>query len=406
MSIYSAVYTEETAGFFDLSSRHGKQLIWIAATSVIIPAVLLIDERFYPSFGYLLYGVAGLLLVLVLLFGVEVNNSKSWFSIGAFALQPAEFAKIATSLALAKFLSSIEKKAMTQNNRLIIASIIAIPALLILLQPDTGSTLVYACFIFVLYRFGLPGGYLGLLFSCATLFIITIIVRDKTVDFFSGYSMAGTYVLMIILALLAIAIMIIWRKVGQLNLVVLSVLIGCVLIIFSIDYVMDDVLKPYQTNRIEVLLGMKSDPKGAGYNVNQSLIAIGSGGFAGKGFLNGTQTKFDFVPEQSTDFIFCTTGEELGFIGSFLVVGLFVALLLRILYLAERQRSSFSLYYGYCVASILFFHFVINIGMTVGLAPVIGIPLPFMSYGGSSLWAFTILLFVFIKLDSVRLNQL
>lgn len=405
-SIYSAVYTEETASLFDVSSRHGKQLVWIFATFIIVPGILLIDERFYPSFGYLLYGVACILLILVLLFGVEVNNSRSWFSIGAFALQPAEFAKIATGLALAKYLSSIENKNIIFRNKIIVGSIIAIPALLILLQPDTGSTLVYFSFIFVLYRFGLPGSYLALILSSVALFIVTVILREKSISFTSEYDMSGTYFLMCILALLSVAVLIIWRKISQLKLVVIPIFVVCVLFILSIDYVMDEVLKPYQTNRIEVLLGLKSDPKGAGYNVNQSLIAIGSGGFSGKGFLKGTQTKFDFVPEQSTDFIFCTTGEELGFMGSLLVIGLFVGLLLRIIFLAERQRSRFSLYYGYCVASILFFHFAINIGMTVGLAPVIGIPLPFMSYGGSSLWAFTILLFVFIKLDSVRLNQL
>jgi len=391
-SIYSAVYNPEHPSLFDRSQRYGSQFVWIVTSLVLAIVILMIDVKFFSSFSYLIYGAAMLLLVAVLLFGKEVAGSKSWIHIGGFSLQPAEFAKVATSLALARYLSGLNINLKKPKNVIIAAVLLIIPLGLILLQNDTGSALVYVAFILVLYREGFSGNFLVLGFVIAVLFVFTLMV--------------GKYLVLGVIAAITIVLFLITQKVRKNLFALFGMFALIVAFVFSVDYAFENVLQEHQKTRIEVLLGKKTDVHGAGYNVHQSLIAIGSGGFSGKGFLQGTQTKYKFVPEQSTDFIFCTVGEEWGFLGSSLVIILFMIFLIRLLYVAERQRSSFSRIYGYGVASILFFHLTVNIGMTIGLAPVIGIPLPFFSYGGSSLWAFTILLFIFIKMDSYRLELL
>lgn len=405
ISIYAAVYNEEHQSIFDISERYGMQLLWIAAAFVIAIVILMFDGQFFPTFAYPIFVALLLTLIGVLLFGAEIKGSKSWFKIGSFALQPSEFGKFATALALAKYLSGLNIKMQDLKTKIIASIIIGIPAVLILLQNDTGSTLVYASFVFVLYREGLSGNILLLGLYAAFLFVISLLMRINDFTFF-GTVLSGDQLLIIILALIAALVAYVTKRAKRFWMIVVAAFVFSAGLIYSVDYIFENVLEPHQSKRINVLLGIESDPKGAGYNVNQSLIAIGSGGFAGKGFMEGTQTKFDFVPEQSTDFIFCTIGEEWGFLGSFVLICLYIGLFLRIIYLAERQRSIFSRIYGYAVASILFFHFLINIGMAIGLAPVIGIPLPFISYGGSSLWSFTILLFIFIKLDAERINVL
>jgi len=406
ISIYAAVYNEEHHSIFDISQRYGKQLMWIGFALILAIIILLLEGQFFTSFAYPIYGVVILLLIGVLLFGAEIKGARSWFKIGSFALQPSEFAKFATGLALAKYLSALNINMQDLKTKVIASIIIGFPAVLILLQNDTGSTLVYASFVFVLYREGLSGNILLIGLYTAFLFVLSLLLRINNFTFFDDIVISGDVLLMIILALIGGLLIYTSRKTKKMWMILSTALILSVGLIYSVDYIFENVLEPHQSKRINVLLGIESDPHGAGYNVNQSLIAIGSGGFAGKGFLEGTQTKFDFVPEQSTDFIFCTIGEEWGFLGAFVLVGLYLGLFLRIIFLAERQRSIFSRIYGYAVASILFFHFLINMGMTIGLAPVIGIPLPFISYGGSSLWSFTILLFIFIKLDSERINVL
>jgi rod shape determining protein RodA len=392
VNIYAAVYNEDHKSILDMSQSYGKQLIWIVTSLFIGLVIILTDARFFSTFAYLIYGFTIALLIGVLLFGNTVAGSKSWFHLGSFGLQPAEFAKFATNLALAKFFSGQHINVKDFKTRFIPLLLLGTPALLILIQNDTGSALVYSSFILVLYRMGLSGNFL-----LAGVMVVIIAVSTLMV----GQLYVMGFVLAIALALL---FFIKRNRANILNLIGLLLLgIG---FIFSVNYAFDNFLGDHQKSRIDVLLGKTLDLKGAGYNVNQSKIAIGSGGFLGKGFLNGTQTKYNFVPEQSTDFIFCTVGEEWGFIGTTAVIVLFVLLLIRIVNVAERQRSTFSLIYGYGVASILFFHFVINIGMTIGLVPVIGIPLPFFSYGGSSLWAFTILLFIFIRLDTKRASLL
>jgi rod shape determining protein RodA len=405
INIYAAVYNEEHHSIFDISQRYGKQLMWIGLALILAIIILLFEGHFFTSFALPIYGGVVILLIGVLIFGADIKGARSWFRIGGFALQPSEFAKFATGLALAKFLSSLNIKIQDLRTKLITSVIIGIPAILILLQGDAGSTLVYASFIFVLFREGLSGNILLIGIYTAFLFVISLLLRLNTFTFFN-FPIKGDVLLMIILGLIAAFAMYITKKARKIWTIIIISLVFSVGLIYSVNYVFEHVLQPHQSKRINVLLGIESDPHGAGYNVNQSLIAIGSGGFTGKGFLQGTQTKFDFVPEQSTDFIFCTIGEEWGFLGSFFLIAIYITLFLRLLFLAERQRSTFSRIYAYSVASILFFHFLINIGMTIGLAPVIGIPLPFISYGGSSLWSFTILLFIFIKLDSERMNVL
>jgi rod shape determining protein RodA len=415
-NIYAAVYNQEHNYIFDFSQRYGKQMIWISAAFVIGLVVLMTDRQFFLSFSFPIYISMSLLLVGVLFFGREIAGSKSWFDIGGIRFQPAEFAKFATCMAVAKYLSLLNIKISDFRTKVITGFLILTPMMLIVFQGDTGSALVYLAFVFVLYREGLSGNiFLFGLFS-VVLFIVTLLLQETFVSLpFSTTTISGKTVLVFIIGAIGFVSLIpFWknrntRKGAMLFKQVLILISGgflaASLIIFSVDYVFEKVLSDHQSNRINVLLSIKSDPHGTGYNVNQSKIAIGSGGFAGKGYLQGTQTKYDFVPEQSTDFIFCTVGEEWGFVGSFVVLALFMILVIKLILVAERQRSSFSRIYGYGVASILFFHIAINIGMTIGLAPVIGIPLPFFSYGGSSLWGFTILLFVMIKLDAYRLES-
>ncbi|MBN2173448.1 MAG: rod shape-determining protein RodA [Bacteroidales bacterium] len=392
VNIYAAVYNENHSSILDMSQNYGKQLIWIGTSVFLAMVILLIDAKFFSTFANIFYLIIIFMLVAVLLFGKEIAGSKSWFQIGGFSLQPAEFAKFGTSLALARYLSKLDLNIQKLGTRITAAVIIIFPAALILLQHDTGSALVFSALILVLFREGLSGNLLLFGLFVALLFLLALLINK--------------FMLIGLLAVNAALIFFLYKNIRKKWFWVAGVFLIASAYVFSVDYAFENVLEPHQKKRINVLLGKETDLRGAGYNVNQSKIAIGSGGFIGKGFLKGTQTKFDFVPEQSTDFIFCTIGEEWGFVGSFIVIVLFLALLSRLIIIAERQRSKFSRIYGYGVASIIFFHFAINIGMTIGLFPVIGIPLPFISYGGSSLWGFTILLFIFIKQDSVRLELL
>lgn len=392
VNIYAAVYDEAHQSIFDISQSYGKQMLWIATSVVLAVIVLFTDSKFFSSFSFIIYLLMILALIAVLVLGKEIAGSRSWFQIGSFSLQPSEFAKFATNLAMARYLSGLNVNLKKPRSIFKAVLILGLPAALIFLQNDTGSALVYSAFIFVLYREGLPGGILLTGFAVAVLFLLTLVVHKIIV-------VAG----LIIFALILFTLM---QRTLKNSLVLLVLLIAASGFVFSVDYAFENMLEPHQRTRISVLLGKETDLQGAGYNVNQSLIAIGSGGLSGKGFLQGTQTKFDFVPEQSTDFIFCTIGEEWGFAGSTIVVILFTLLLIRLVMVAERQRSDFARIYGYGVASIILFHFAVNIAMTLGLFPVIGIPLPFISYGGSSLWAFTLLLFIFIKLDADRRNVL
>jgi len=392
-SIYAAVYDEENAAqLLSLAYNPGKQLVWIATSMLLILGIMTLDFKFYDSFGYLLFGVMVILLIVVLGTGTIVAGSKSWFQIGAFRFQPSEFAKFVTALALAKYLGSIHVKIRNFKTQLIAMAIILVPMGLIVLQGDAGSAMVFGAFTIVLYREGLSSVYFIVGFGLIVLFVLALLV-SKTVIFIA----AG-----------AICLIIIGLSYKHPRRIMATVLIGLTVYgtVVSVNFVMDNVLKPHQKNRVISLINPDSDPLGVGWNVTQSKIAIGSGGFFGKGFLQGTQTKFDFVPEQSTDFIFCTLGEEHGWVGSLVLITLFSLLLIRISIIAERQKSRFARIYGYGVLSVLFFHFAVNIAMTIGLFPVIGIPLPFISYGGSSLWSFTILLFILLKLDAHRMQIL
>jgi len=446
INIYAAVYNEEHKSIFDFSQQYGKQLIWIFAAIFIAILMINTDSKFFVTFAFPIYVIIVLILLLVLFIGTEINGAKAWIQIGNVSLQPSEFMKMATSLAIARYISSYTFKMHNFKSLLTLCGIILFPVALIFLQNDTGSALVFGVFLLVLYREGLNGIVLFFTFLIALVFILTMVF--------------DTFITVWILTLVSFLVYYLWRRKVKMTLIALGIFgslyllfwlisyliqatidplyfllpaavlsaglfylyslvlrkknialligiyAGSVLFSVSVDYVFKNIMEPHQRARINELLGIQSDLHGAGYHVNQSKIAIGSGGFFGKGFLQGTQTKFDFVPEQSTDFIFCTVGEEWGFLGTTLVIGLFMGLLMRLIYLAERNRSKFSRVYGYCVVTILFFHFAVNIGMTIGLAPVIGIPLPFFSYGGSSLWSFTLLLFVFVRLDANRFEQL
>lgn len=445
-NIYAAVYNEEHNRMLDLSQRYGKQFVWILATLIIAVFVVVTDTRFYFFFAYFIYGSLILLLIMVLLIGKDINGAKSWFAIGTLNLQPSEFAKFGTALALAAYLNTRRHDLRKFSVFVTASAIIFFPGILILLQPDMGSTVVYIALFLVLYREGMSpyifiSGILMILLFFFTLlfnnlylsvsliilgFILAYLALRKWKPVIAG---AGILILSaLIIGLLnkliiksmsdesilfaavilsgAVYAFYFYSKKALQILVIYLFLLGSLVFINSVGFTFNRILKPHQKERVEILLGMKSDPHGTGYNVNQSIISIGSGGFTGKGYLKGTQTKFKFVPAQSTDFIFCTVGEEWGFTGSFVVIALYVALLLRLIMLAERQRSDFSRIYGYGVISILFIHFFINIGMASGLIPVIGIPLPFFSYGGSALWGFTILLFIFLRLDASRTEYL
>jgi rod shape determining protein RodA len=395
-SIFSAKYDELHPSIFDFSKEYGKQLIWIGAALLFGFIILLIDAKFFNAFSLWIYVLVLVTLVMVLAYGKVTKGATSWIEFGPIKFQPSEFAKMATALALAGYLDRLDVDLRKRKDQLICAAIILIPMALVLLQNDTGSALVFVSFIFVLYREGMPGaGWLMVIgVVAALLFVFTLVWSQKIMFIILG-------------ALLALTLLYLFMNKKR-NVIVPAVLVFAIAfgMVFSVDYAFNKVLQEHQRNRVLVLLGQLDDPKGVGYNVYQSKIAIGSGGFAGKGFLQGTQTKYDFVPEQHTDFIFCTIGEEGGFLGTAAVVLLYVALLLRIIILAERQRSTFSRVYGYGIAGIFFVHVAINIGMTIGLMPVIGIPLPFLSYGGSSMLAFTIMLAIFVKQDANRLNIL
>ncbi len=446
MNIYSANIMEADSGMFDLSQRFGKQMIWIGASIALAILLFILDAKFYIYFSYILYFILVLILMAVLVFGTEVNGAKSWFVIGGFQFQPSEFAKPLTALALARLLTShnFELKRFTDLIKALI--IIAMPPALIMLQPDLGSTLVYVAFIFVLFREGFSVNVMLMLIALMFLFFATLLVDKAIILLFLvlvglliyaigsraskraaifGFWIAAIFGLLFglsrllkietslfLIGLLTIFPMSVYflikgistRSYGPMK--IFAGVIIAILFTITVDFSMNKILKPHQQHRIYVTLGIEDDPQGVGYNVNQSKIAIGSGGFKGKGYLNGTQTKLHFVPEQSTDFIFCTVGEEWGFLGTSFVILLYVFLMLRMIMLAERQRSAFSRIFGYGFVSVLFIHFAINIGMTIGILPVIGIPLPFFSYGGSSLWAFSLFLFIFLRLDASRLEML
>ncbi|MFM8848853.1 MAG: rod shape-determining protein RodA [Cytophagales bacterium] len=389
-NIYAAIYDESAhQSIFDLGLSSGRQLMFMVATTVIVLALIIIDMRFYETFAYVFYGIIMFLLILVPIIGKEVGGNKAWIGIGSFGVQPSEFAKFITALAVAKYIGSVGFRMDNLRNQVVLFALIGVPMALIQLQKDTGTALVFTSFVLMFYREGMSPFLLVVGICAASIFIITLLVPNPF------------YLEAAIGVILAIAILLGKKKLKRVILITLGALV-IVGMIESVDYVVKDVLKPHQRNRIMVLVNPDIDPLGTGWNVTQSKIAIGSGSFAGKGFLKGTQTKFDFVPKQSTDFIFCTIGEEFGWLGSLVVIGLFVMLLLRVTFLAERQKNRFARAYGYSVACILFCHFTINIAMTIGLFPVVGIPLPFFSYGGSSLWGFTILLFILLKLDAHR----
>ncbi|MDZ4758990.1 MAG: rod shape-determining protein RodA [Bacteroidota bacterium] len=390
--IYAADYKPEHASLFDWKTNHGKQLIFIGVSVVLGFIILLSEYEIYPTFAWLIYGFIMFLIFSVIFIGTEVKGAKSWFGIGGFGFQPSEFGKFAVSLALARYLSGYDIKFKNLKTQLYCAGIIALPMLITLLQNDTGSALVYGSFILVLYREGLPGYILAMGLVMVIFAVLSLLVKP--------------IILCVILVTVALAIVYLFRRQSSfIYLTLITVAISCILV-FSVNFVFNKVLQPHQRDRINVLLNREVDLKSVGYNVHQSKITIGSGGLLGKGYLEGTQTKGDFVPEQTTDFIFCTVGEEWGFAGTGLFVISFVYFLWRLVMIAERQRNKFNRVYAYSVASILFFHFLINIGMTIGVMPVIGIPLPFFSYGGSSLLGFTILLFILLKLDSNRVNEL
>ena len=395
-SIFSARYDEMHPSIFDMSQVYGKQLIWIGASLMIGFIILLIDAKFFNAFSMWIYVAVLFSLFAVLVYGKATKGATSWIDLGAgVKFQPSEFAKMATALALAGYLDRLDVDLQKRKNQIVAAILVLIPMALVLMQNDTGSAIVFVSFIFVLYREGFPGtGWVMVAGVVAVLlFIFTLLWSQKVM-----------YIILGSLLILSLVFYLITKKKGIAKMIATFAVMF--VFVFSVDYAFNKVLQEHQRNRILVLLGQLDDPKGVGYNVHQSKIAIGSGGFAGKGFLQGTQTKYDFVPEQHTDFIFCTVGEEGGFLGTSLVVLLYVALLVRIIILAERQRSTFSRVYGYSIAGILFVHVAINIGMTIGLVPVIGIPLPFLSYGGSSMLAFTMMLAIFVKQDANRLNIL
>jgi rod shape determining protein RodA len=400
MSIYSAVYNPEAPlWIFDeafYTSNAGRQLIWIGTSLVLIMFIFALDFRFFESFAVFIYVAFMLALIAVPFLGVTINGSHSWFKLGGITIQPAEFAKTATALLLAKYLNDPQVNLTKWMNQWRSALIIALPMLLIIGSNETGSALVFASFIILLYREGLPGEYPGLLIALIVLFVSSLLLSPLTI-----------FICLLVMASLFVIILPIYQRRLPQTYVRIAGAIAIIMALSTIvDWVVNHVLKEHQRNRIKVYLDPSFDTRGLGYQVTQSKIAIGSGGFWGKGYLGGTQTKFDFVPEQSTDFIFCTIGEEFGFVGVMAVILLFLFFLWRLLYLADQQRSRFARAYGFGVVGILFFHFLVNIGMTIGLMPIMGIPLPFFSYGGSSLWSFTILLFIFLKLDAHRSDML
>ena len=447
VNIFASVYSEEHSSIFDLSQRYGMQFIWIVTAFILAAGVIfVINPKVYSVLSPPIYLFVCVLLFAVIFLGKEVNGSHSWFEFGKVKFQPAEISKISTSLFLAYIMSKYGFRLGRLRDAISVALVILIPMALIVMEKETGSALVYCGFVFLLYREGLSGwfllfGLLAILLFVVTLavsplaaIIILMVLHGVANGLFTG-SLARHLLIIVPLAVLlgflpriyevewmgflqsvdmeylALGIALVpavWalvkfvgKKARHIKPLFLSFLCSCALV-FSVEFIFQEILQPHQRARIENLLGITQDLMGAGYNVHQSKIAIGSGGFTGKGFLAGTQTKFDFVPEQSTDFIFCTVGEEWGFIGSVAIIAVYLILIIRLIILSERQKDTFTRIYGYCVACCFFMHVFINIGMTMGLVPVIGIPLPLLSYGGSSLWSFTILLFIFIKLDMER----
>ncbi|MGB2273596.1 MAG: rod shape-determining protein RodA [Flavicella sp.] len=396
MNIYAASLSDTHNEVLDFSTKYGKQLIWVGLSFVIISVILLIDTKTYEKFATIIYGISLLSLALLFIFGKKINGATSWYGFGSFSLQPSEFAKFATVLALSKLLNDRQYDLKKLKNQLKAFFVIFLPAILITLQPDPGSALVYIAFFFVLYREGLPVYYIAIGIGSIVLFILTLAFGLQNILLIS-------YVMMLLFIayvkwIQKISLKFQWGKIFG-----LFVVIG--LFIFSVDYVYNHIFEQRHRDRFNILLGKNDDTRGVGYNTNQSVLTIKSGGFSGKGYLEGDRTQGDFVPEQHTDYIFSTVGEEWGFIGTSVVIIVFSLFVLRIIQMAERQKTTFSRVYGYGIASIFFFHYLINIGMVIGLFPTIGIPLPFFSYGGSGLWGFTILLFIFIKLDSNKANE-
>ncbi|MFD1603665.1 rod shape-determining protein RodA [Flavobacterium artemisiae] len=380
-----------SSSLLSTDGTYQKQLIFIGCTIPLIFVVLFVDGKFYEKYASIIFGVALLSLAGLFLFGKTIAGQRCWYAIGSFTLQPSEFAKAATSLALAKYLSDTQINLKETNRQIQALAIMLLPVMLILPQPDPGSALIYSAFILVLYREGLPSWYVWTAFITIVLFVLTLVLEP--------------YVVIIIAFVVLMIIHFKGRAVDR-NIILSAILLVLISgFVLSVDYVFDNVFKQHHRDRFNILLGKTVDMKGIGYNTNQSEIAIGSGGWIGKGFLEGTQTKGGFVPEQHTDYIFTTVGEEWGFAGSFVVILLFTCLLLRVIYLAERQKTKFSRVYGYCVSGILFIHFFVNIAMVIGIFPTIGVPLPFFSYGGSGLWGFTILLFIFLKMDANKVNE-
>lgn len=459
ISVCGASYSYGEVDLFSLSSRSGMQIIWIGTSVVLAIVILLLDDRIYEKFGFLIYGFMLLLLFLTIFNPHEIKGSRSWLVIGPLRLQPAEFAKFATALAVAKVMNVYGFDVRKWKDFAIVAAVVMLPMLFIVMQKETGSALVYLAFFLMFYREGMPGAILFTGFAMVVYFVVGIKYRD--VMLLSTSTSVGVFVVLLLIQIFSVAMVYIycnktmrakkmkrisWGMFGgtiaavlvskfiiDFDVVILQMVmivaflvylvyegfrtrvrtyylialftLGSVLFFNATDYMLNNMLQAHQRVRINVLLGLEEDPAGAGYNVHQSEIAIGSGGFLGKGFLNGTQTKLKFVPEQDTDFIFCTVGEEQGFVGSTVVLLLFLALILRLIKLAERQQFRFARVYGYCVVSIFLFHVFINIGMVLGMTPVIGIPLPFFSYGGSSLWGFTLLLFIFLRIDAGGARQ-
>jgi len=380
-----------SSSLLSTEGTYQKQLIFIGCTIPLIFVVLFVDGKFYEKYASIIFGVSLLSLLGLFVFGKTIAGQRCWYAIGSFTLQPSEFAKAATSLALAKYLSDTQINLKDVNRQIQALAIVFLPVLLILPQPDPGSALIYSIFIVVLYREGLPSWYVWTGFITILLFVLTLVLEPYAV------------------ILIALGVLIILHFKGRAvdrNILLSGILLAVIsAFVLSVDYVFDNIFKQHHRDRFNILLGKTVDMKGIGYNTNQSEIAIGSGGWIGKGFLEGTQTKGGFVPEHHTDYIFTTVGEEWGFVGSLVVIALFVGLFLRVIYLAERQKTKFSRVYGYCVAGILFTHFFVNIAMVIGIFPTIGVPLPFFSYGGSGLWGFTIFLFIFLKMDANKVNE-
>lgn len=391
LNIYSSSLPLEESSVFDFTQIYGKQMLFILFTVPLIFIVLAVDGKFYEKYSSIIFAVALISLAGLFVAGKTIAGQRCWYAIGTFTIQPSEFAKAATALALAKYLSDVQVNLREVKHQIQALVITFLPVLLILPQPDPGSALIYSIFILVLYREGLPAWYVLTGFVAILLFVMTLILQPQYV---------------ILIAAIVIALVYIRSRVINRNIVVSSVLLVLISgFVLSVNYVFEHVFQQHHRDRFNILLGKAVDLKGIGYNTNQSEIAIGSGGWFGKGFLEGTQTKGGFVPEQHTDYIFTTVGEEWGFVGSLVVISLFIGLILRVIYLAERQKTKFSRVYGYCVAGILFIHFFVNVAMVVGVFPTIGVPLPFFSYGGSGLWGFTILLFIFLKMDANKVNE-